>query len=197
MKRMGPIQPSIVDSLSIHDLGRDLDFMDKYYDAAIEITLWEADHVIYHIGDADAMSFKCLIRKAAELDPKAEIKPFMFSKRYQDLIAMHSKVIEDKWDYLEKRVDDFLGVVGKAPKSMVMVEVIQTWDQVPVREVRDMWRHELKRKAMHEIQDFVEYEGSGDDGMVEGIEYAEDDEDGDDNMEVIHRDGVIVYQTRM
>ncbi len=175
---MGILIPSIASSLSIKDISKDLEFMRSYTDAAMEVTIWESNHVVYCLGDPDAMSFMDMIKKAAAIDPCIEIVPNKFSPHYQELCKVYPKIIDDKREYLVKRVDEFLGMVAKTQKSLVMDEVIYAWTTTPVKEIRDMWRNELRRRAIIIGETYEEYNEEVLSDTMEGDEeWSEGDEE--------------------
>lgn len=146
---MGRPIPSILAPLYISDIKKDLAFMRDYEDAAFEIMVWEQDELVFSLDkSADMYSFKSLIHMAASIDAQVDLTSSMFSPTYQSLIAKHADILTSRQQYLTMRVDMFLSLVAKADKSSVLEEVIHTWDTVPMGEVRDMWRNELKRRAI-------------------------------------------------
>ena len=143
------VHPSILlQGLSVNELLSDVFFMRDYYNLVDDIRIHDRGGLIYSLGNPDATSFHDMVHRAATVDPETALRPDMFSDEFQALDLEYGGIaIKEKRQYLAARVEVFLALTRIGVKSDTLNMVMRVWTTTTLRDVRGMWRAELRSRV--------------------------------------------------
>ena len=137
----------LLQDLSVTELLSDIFFMRDYYNLVDDIRIHDRRGLVYSLGEPDAASFHEMVHRAAVVVPETALVPGMFSDEFQAMDIEYGGIgIREKRQYLAARVEVFLSVMRVGVKSDTLNMVMRLWTTTSLKDVRGMWRAELRSR---------------------------------------------------